>query len=79
MTQQPAPPVVARASGGAGSLTILLIAFIALKLAGVITWSWWWVTAPAWIPGGTVVAISLAALLRLAAFALNRRRARRRS
>jgi hypothetical protein len=26
-----------------------LIALIALKLAGVVTWSWWWVLAPLWI------------------------------
>jgi hypothetical protein len=25
--------------------------FIALKLAGVVTWSWWWVLAPMWIVG----------------------------
>lgn len=26
------------------------IVFIILKLVGVINWSWWWVTAPFWIP-----------------------------
>lgn len=30
-----------------GSLFIL---FLILKLTGVITWSWIWVTAPLWIP-----------------------------
>lgn len=29
---------------------ILGIAFIILKLLGVIAWSWWWVLAPFWIP-----------------------------
>lgn len=29
---------------------ILLVAFITLKLLKVIDWSWWWVTAPAWVP-----------------------------
>ena len=24
--------------------------FTVLKLTGVIAWSWWWVTAPIWIP-----------------------------
>lgn len=24
------------------------IVFIVLKLCGVISWSWWWVTAPIW-------------------------------
>lgn len=28
----------------------LLIVFIALKLCGVIAWSWWWVLCPFWIP-----------------------------
>lgn len=28
----------------------LLILFIALKLIGVITWSWVWVLSPLWIP-----------------------------
>ena len=30
-----------------GNLLVLL--FIALKLCGVITWSWWWVLSPIWI------------------------------
>lgn len=29
---------------------ILLVAFITLKLLKVIDWSWWWVTAPVWVP-----------------------------
>ena len=28
---------------------ILFIVFLILKLTNVITWSWWWVTAPLWI------------------------------
>lgn len=38
------------ASGGAGCLQILTIVFIVLKLTGTITWSWWLVLAPAWVP-----------------------------
>ena len=40
------------ATTGAGlSVTSLLgLIFIVLKLIGVIDWSWWWVTAPFWIP-----------------------------
>lgn len=30
--------------------SLLLLLFIALKLCGVIKWSWWWVMAPMWIP-----------------------------
>ena len=29
---------------------MLALAFIILKLVAVITWSWWWVLAPIWIP-----------------------------
>lgn len=31
-------------------LQILTLIFITLKLLGHITWSWWWVIAPLWIP-----------------------------
>lgn len=34
---------------GLGS-TLLLVAFIVLKLCHVIEWSWVWVLAPLWIP-----------------------------
>lgn len=36
--------------GGIGFCGMLTIAFIVLKLAGYITWSWWWVLTPTWIP-----------------------------
>ena len=36
-------------SGGIGFVGLLQIAFIVLKLIGVISWSWWWVLAPMWI------------------------------
>lgn len=26
------------------------VIFTVLKLTGVIAWSWWWITAPIWIP-----------------------------
>ena len=33
-----------------GSITIMLtVLFIALKLIGLISWSWWWVLSPIWI------------------------------
>ena len=31
---------------------LLMILFIGLRLAGVISWSWIWVLAPMWIPLG---------------------------
>ena len=39
-----------QASGGIGFLGLLTIVFIVLKLINVITWSWWWVLAPIWMP-----------------------------
>lgn len=45
-------------SGGGASVSGLLgIAFVVLKLTGVITWSWLWVLAPFWIPVVIVLAV----------------------
>lgn len=35
---------------GVGFFGLLTIAFVILKLCGIITWSWIWVLAPIWIP-----------------------------
>lgn len=35
--------------GGIGFVGLLTIAFIVLKLCGVINWSWLWVLSPIWI------------------------------
>ena len=32
-----------------GLSTLLTVAFVVLKLCGVISWSWVWVLAPLWI------------------------------
>lgn len=37
-------------AGGIGFCGLLAVAFIILKLTGVINWSWLWVLAPIWIP-----------------------------
>lgn len=37
-------------NGYGGLLGLVFIVFLVLKLCGVIDWSWWWVTAPLWIP-----------------------------
>lgn len=41
---------MAEAIGNSGSnvLGILGVLFVGLKLGGVISWSWWWVTVPFW-------------------------------
>ena len=46
-------------AGGIGVTGLLQVAFIVLKLCGVITWSWWWVLAPTWITAALVVALLL--------------------
>lgn len=35
---------------GTNATTLLGVAFVVLKLTGIINWSWWWVTFPFWIP-----------------------------
>lgn len=35
---------------GISIFALLAIVFTVLKLCSVITWSWWWVLAPLWIP-----------------------------
>lgn len=41
-----------KTSNGIGIGGILFVVFLILKLCEVIDWSWWWVTAPLWIPIG---------------------------
>lgn len=50
-------------SAGVGFAGLLAIAFIVLKLTGVITWSWLWVLSPIWIS----FALSIVILLVIAA------------
>lgn len=44
-------------SSGIGFTSLLTILFIGLKLGKVITWSWWWVLSPLWLPWVTVIGI----------------------
>lgn len=39
------------------TFSLLGLAFIILKLTGIITWSWWLVTSPLWI-GTTIFLLS---------------------
>ena len=52
-----------KSAGGIGFVGLLTIAFIVLKLVGVITWSWLWVLSPLWISGLVVVLISVLFIL----------------
>ncbi len=44
---------------GIGFCGLLAIVFITLRLCKVITWSWWWVLAPIWIPLAVVIALCI--------------------
>lgn len=37
-------------SSGIGFTGALFLVFLILKLINIITWSWWWITAPLWVP-----------------------------
>lgn len=50
-------------SGGIGFTGLLQLLFIALKLLGVISWSWWWVLAPVWISVLLIVVFAIVAVL----------------
>lgn len=41
-------------TSGLGFLEVLLIIFIVLKLTKLISWSWFWVLSPIWIPLGII-------------------------
>jgi len=44
-------------SQGTSLPTLLTVLFIALKLCGIIDWSWWWVLSPIPITIGIVVGV----------------------
>ena len=52
-------------SNGLGVGTILFLIFMVLKLTNYIDWSWWWVTAPLWIPILIIGIVGLIALFYL--------------
>lgn len=60
-------------SGGIGFAGLLAILFIALKLTGVINWSWLWVLSPIWIPF-ILIAIFFAIIGLIALFSLIKRK-----
>lgn len=57
--------------GGIGFTGLLTILFVALKLTGVIAWSWVWVLSPLWI-GFVLWLLFMAVLLVVLAVASNR-------
>jgi hypothetical protein len=47
-------------SNGLGLGTLLFLVFLTLKLAEVGPvqyWSWWWVTAPLWLPLALIIVL----------------------
>lgn len=51
--------------GGVGFVGLLFITFLVLKLTGFIAWSWWWITAPLWIPFALGVIIFIWSVVRV--------------
>lgn len=47
--------------GGVGVIGLLGVAFVVLKLCGVINWPWWYVTLPFW--GGLVLVVGVAIII----------------
>jgi len=50
-------------SGGLNFFGLLFLIFLTLKLCNVIDWSWWWVSAPLWMPFALACAGALIYLL----------------
>ena len=40
---------------GLGFGTVLFLIFMTLKLTHYIDWSWWWVSAPLWLPAAIII------------------------
>lgn len=36
--------------------TLLVLAFVVLRMCKVVAWSWWWVLAVLWVPSAVFVA-----------------------
>ena len=51
------------AGGGIGLSGLTFLVFLVLKLCKVIDWSWWWVSAPLWIPVAIVCGIFVIACI----------------
>ena len=61
-------------SSGLGFGAVLFIVFLILKLTNVINWSWWWVTAPLWIPTGLAIMIFIVTALVIMVKLIKRKR-----
>jgi len=59
-------------TGGISVTGLLGVAFVVLKLTGVIDWSWGWVLAPFWIPLVIFLTIFAMAIVGFVVFALGK-------
>lgn len=50
-------------SAGFPLFSILTIIFVLAKIFGKITWSWWWVFSPLWLPFAIALTIGFVLLL----------------
>ena len=51
-----------KSTSGLSTTMVLFLIFLTLKLTGLISWSWWWVTSPLWIPVMIILTIMFIAL-----------------
>ena len=70
---------VVYSGGGISFCGALFLIFLVLKLLKIIDWSWWWVTAPLWIPtclvlGGLILYFLFVIILALCSVIKDRRK-----
>jgi hypothetical protein len=49
--------MASQTSSGFGLGSPVFVVFLVLKLTHQIDWSWWWVTAPLWVPVVALLAV----------------------
>ena len=52
-----------QSSNGVTFIGLLFLLLLGLKLANIINWSWWWITAPIWASASLVIIVCLVVLL----------------
>lgn len=50
---------MAKSTVSVGFSGLLFLLFLGLKLGHVISWSWWWIFSPLWLPLALVLIIFL--------------------
>lgn len=49
----------AQTATGLSLPVVVFVVFLTLRLAGLISWSWWWVTSPLWIVAAIITALTI--------------------